>query len=130
MSTCYSSGGVGASRPPQTPPQSQALNPSTYRLLLGSPRCSRRGSASVGRREGENESNDPPPPQRGHPGRSACRVGPGGGHCLLEDKETFRKSHSHQPTGQSTPAGGQDKPTFVIQGPPLPRVAMALPKPL
>lgn len=121
---------MGASRPPQKPQQSQALNWSTYRLLLGSPRCSRRGSASVGRREGENGSNDPPPPQRGLPGRSACRVGPGGGHCLLEDKESLRKSHSHQPMGQSTGAGGQDKPTFVIQDPPLSRVAMALPKPL
>lgn len=87
MSTCYSSAGAGASRPPQTPQQSQALNLSTYRLLWESPHCSRKGSASVGHREGENGSSDPLPRKRALPDRIACRAAPGGGRCLLEDRK-------------------------------------------
>lgn len=101
-STCYSSVGVGASPPQQTPPQSRALNSSTYRPLWGSPRCSRKGSASAGRREGESGSSDHPPPKRGFPDRIACRVSPGGGHCLLEDKEVFRKGCSQRPRAWCT----------------------------
>lgn len=120
MSTCYSSVGVGASRPHQTPQQSRALNLSTYRLLLGSPHCSRRGSASVGHREGESGSNDPPPLQGEPPDRIACRAGPGGGHCLLEDKETFRKGHSYQPRAQNTPCGCQDSLPLPFRACPAP----------
>lgn len=127
-STCYSSVGAGASRPPQTPRQSRAPNLSTYRLLLGLPHCSRRGSASVGRREGENGNSDPPPLQRELPGRVACRVSPGGGHCLLEDKETFRESHCHQPRDR-TPLPSARTAYLCHSGPPLPHVAMTLPKP-
>lgn len=101
-STCYSSAEVGAGRPPQTPRQSQALNLSTYRLLWGSPHCSRRGSASAGRREGENGNSDLPPPKRGLPDRIACRVSPGVGHRLLKDKVTLRENHFHQPRPQGT----------------------------
>lgn len=96
-STCYSSVGVGAGHPPQTPPRSQALSSSTYRLLGGSPHCNRKGSASAGRREGENGNSDRPPPKRGFPGRIACRASPGDGHCLLKDREVLRKRRSHQP---------------------------------
>ena len=123
-STCSSSGGVGASHPPQTPQQSQARNLSTYRLLLGSPHCSRRGSASVGRREGGTGNNGPPPLQRELPDRSACRVSPGGGHCLLEDKETVRKSLSHQPRDQRTLPPDARTAYLCHSGPPLPRVLL------
>lgn len=95
-STCYSSVEVGASRPRQTPLRSQALNSSTYRLLWGSPHCNRKGSASAGRREGENGNSDRPPLKREFPGRIACRASPGGGHYLLKDREVFRKRCSCQ----------------------------------
>jgi hypothetical protein len=90
-STCYSSVGVGAGRPRLTPLRSQAPNSSTYRLLWGSPHCNKKGSASAGRREGENGNSDRPPLKRGFPGRIACRASPGGGHCLPKEREVLRK---------------------------------------
>jgi hypothetical protein len=112
-STCYSSVGVGASHPPQTPRQSRTPILSTYRLLGGPPHCNKRGSASVGRREGENGNSDHPPPKRGLPDRTACRGSPGGGHHLLEDRYSGSvistspgPVHPHQMPGQ---------PTLVIQ---------------
>lgn len=118
-STCYSSVGVGAGRPPQAPLRSQALNSSTYRLLWRSPHCNKKGSASAGRREEENGNSDRPPLKRGFPGRIACRASPGDGHCLLKDREVLRKEAFPPAQGLvSSPPPQPGHPALFTQHPP------------